>query len=207
MCGPISLPIAAVTIAAATGTTKAYGQYQEGQATAKMNEYQGALARQRSILTQQYAEQQKRAEEEAAEFNVTGVQSVAAEESKRLSRDVAALTGAQRATLGALGVSGVTAEDITGSTFDRAKLDQIAIRYNANLKSWQIREAAKRNIWEIGEETKQSTWALGSESQQYSVAARQARRAAAIKVTGTLLGTAVSMATAGAGMKVPKLTF
>ena len=202
MCDPIS--ITAVTLVAAAGATKAYGVYQEGKAQQTMYNYQAALAVQEATARRQYAEMQQKAIGEAALANISAEQVAAAEESRRLFGDVAELSGAQRATIGALGIGGVTAADIAVSTFDKSQLDQLAIRYNANVRSWQISEEAKRGVWTIGEETKMKAWSLESEASQYRLAGKQARRAAGIGVATTLLSTAASMAAIGAGgMKAP----
>ncbi len=190
-CEPITI---AATAAAAAGGMQMYGQYQEGKATAQMYNYQAALNYQEAATRRKYAEEQKKAINEAAVANITLEQTAAGLESARLMRDVSQLTGKQKAAIGALGIGGVTAEDIAIDTFDKARLDQLAIRYNANVQSWQIREQAKRDIWTLGEEVKQKTWALESEAGQYRVAGKQARRAANIKMGATLLETAASVA-------------
>lgn len=204
-CDPIS--ITAVTLMAVAGGVKAYGVYQEGKAQATMYNYQSALAVQEATATSKYAEMQKKAIGEAARANITAEQAAAAEESRILAGDIAELSGRQRATIGALGIGGVTAEDILTSTFDKGRLDQLAIRYNANVRSWAIREEAKRSIWTLGEETKMKTWALKSEAGQFRLAGKQARKAGKIGVATTLLSTAASMAIVGAGaMKAPVKT-
>lgn len=202
MCEPIT--IAAIALTAAAGGMQAYGQVQQGKAQSKMYQYQASLALQNAKLTREYSEQQKKSIEGAAESNITAVQGAAAEDSKQLAREIAQLTGTQRATMGALGIGGVTAQDIALDTFDKAKLDQMAIRYNANVKGFMISEEAKRNIWTLGEETKSKVWSLEEEAKQYGAAAKNARRAANIKATGTILGTAAQVATMGSKMSVPK---
>lgn len=200
MCDPIS--ITAVTLIAVSGGVKAYGAYQEGKAQETMYNYQSALAVQEATMTRKYAEMQKQAIGEAAAANISVEQAAAAEKSRRLSEDVAQLTGQQRATIGALAIGGVTAADIAVSTFDKARLDQLAIRYNANIQSWGIAGQAQRDIWTLGEETKMREWALKSEAGQFRLAGKQARRAGRIRTATTLLSTAASMATVGA-MSVP----
>lgn len=202
MCTPI-LVGAAIAATAAAGGVQAYGQIQQGKAQSKMYQYQAALALQNAKIIKEYSEQQKKSIESAAESNITATQGAAAEESKQLAREVAQLTGTQRATIGALGIGGVTAADIAVSTFDKAKLDQMAIRYNANVRGWRIGEEAKMDIWTLGEESKYKIWSLEEEAGQYDVAAKYARKAANIAAVGTLLSTASSIATIGA-MGLPK---
>ncbi|TSA28579.1 hypothetical protein D4R71_00305, partial [bacterium] len=215
---------ATVALIAAAGAVKAYGVYQEGKAQETMYNYQSALAMQQAAMTRRYAEMQqkalteraemqKRAITEAAIANITAEQAAAAEQARRLAGDIAELSGQQRATIGALGIGGVTAADIAVSTFDKSRLDQLAIRYNANVRSWMIAGGAKREawalgeetrygLWTLGEETKMKTWALKSEASQYRLAGKQAKRAAKIGVATTLLQTAASMASIGA-LRVP----
>ena len=198
-CDPISITVTALAI---SGGVKAYGEYQQGQAQQAMYSYQSALAVQEATATRKYAKMQEKAIGEAAAANITAEQAAAAEESRRLARDVAELSGQQRATIGALGIGGVTAADIAVSTFDKARLDQLAIRYNANIRSWGIREQAKRDIWTLGEETKMKTWALKAEASQLKLAGKQTKKAARIGTATTLLSTAASMASVGA-LRVP----
>jgi len=196
-CAPV-LVVAAMAATAAAGGISAYGQVQQGKAQQKMYQYQASLNLQNAKLQKEYAEEQKKSIAAAAESNITATQGVAAEESKRLAREVAILTGTQRATIGALGIGGVTMADIATSTFDKATLDQMAIRYNANVRSWMVGEAAKRDIWTLGEETKFKVWSLEEEAKQYGVAGKYARKAANIQATGTIFSTASSMAMIGA---------
>lgn len=200
-CEPLT--ISAIALTAAAGGMTAYGQVQQGKAQSKMYQYQASLALQNVKLTKEYAEQQKKSIETAATGNITAVQGTAAEESKRLAREITLLTGTQKATIGALGIGGVTAADIAASSFDKAKANQLALRYNADVRSWEVSEEAKRNIWGLGEETKYKVWSLEEEAKSYGAAAKNARRAANISAATTLLSTAASMATIGA-MSIPK---
>jgi len=194
----MSWVIVAVSMIAVSGAVTAYGQYAQGKATAKMYQYQQYLSQQQAAITRKYAEEQKKSLEETAVANITGVQGAAAEESKSLFRQVAKIAGQQRATVGTLGIGGVTAADIAADTFDKSKMDEIAIRFNADMRSWEIKDRAKKGIWALGEETKFKAWSLESEAVGYGVAAKNARKAANINTAGTLLATAGSMAGMGA---------
>jgi len=202
MCDPIS--ITAVAVITTAGVTKAVGQKAEGEATANMYEYQAALARQNQVLVQQQRDAQVSAIEDTAQSNITATQDVAALESNRLSRSVAELSGTQRATIGALGIGGVTAADIVKSSFDKANLDQLALRYNANVKSYQIREQAKQSAFSTKQAAESKIFALGSEASQYGFAASNARTTGKRKMWNTLLSTASTVAfmgvNAGGGM-------
>lgn len=197
MCDPVSLTVVAMGVTAAAGGMQMYGQKQQAKATSKMYDYQASLAQQQSRLNKEYAAEQKKNLEKTSFENISAVQNQAAEQSKQLARDVSRLTGTQRATMGALGIGGVTAVDISLDTFDKAKMDELAIRYNANVKSYQIGQQAKGDVWTLGEETKFKSFALESEAVQYGAAAKNAKRAGNIAMAGTLLQTAAQVAAIG----------
>jgi len=84
--------------------------------------------------------------------------------------------------MAAAGVYGVTADDIISDTINKAKLDAANIRYNADVQSWAVnKEAAEKG------------WALRNQGTLFRAAGKQARQAAAINMTSTLLGTASSV--------------
>lgn len=199
MCLPLVVYALGATIAA--GGMKMYGEKQQAKAASKMYQYQAALTQQQSRLNKEYAAEQKKNLEKTSFENISAVQNQAAEQSKQLARDVTRLTGTQRATMGALGIGGVTAVDISLDTFDKAKMDELAIRYNANVKSYQIGHQAKGEVWTLGEETKFKSFALESEAVQYGAAAKNARRAGNIAMTGTLLNTASQVLSMGSKFK------
>jgi len=223
MCEPTTIMVITMAVA---GTAQAYGQYQQGKAQQKMYDYQASLALQEAAMKKKYAdeqavmmkgvtEEQQKAIKLAGRANITATQDAAADESKRLAKEVAQLTGKQKATIGAMGVSGVTASDIATSTFDQSRLDQLAIRYNANIKSasirdqalkdvWFLGEQSKYDLWALGEETKMQTWSKESEASQYSLAGKQAKKAGQISAATTIFNTAASMATVGTLTAKPK---
>lgn len=192
MCEPATIMATTALVAtAAGGIMSAIGKRQEGYAQAQIYDYRGALSQQQASITQAYATQQKNAIETTAAANVSAIQASAAEESKLQARGVAELTGQQKATIGALGISGsVTAADILTSSFDKSTLDRLAIRHNANLRSWQVKEQAKRQTWTLGEETKHKVFSLGAETEQYRLASRQAKKAGNIGMATSILQTA-----------------
>lgn len=197
MCDPGTLTITAMAVTAVSGGLSAYGQVQQGEAQKKMYDYQAALNVQNAVNLRRRTEEEKKALKSTSEANITVEQNAAMEESKILAADVARLSGSQKATIGALGVGGATAADILLDTTDKARLDQLAIRYNANLQSWRIREDTKQNIWSLEEGTKQQEWALGEEAKQYRFAGKEARRSGRLNAGITLLSTAASMAMIG----------
>ena len=177
MCDPVTLTITGVVLAAAAGGTAAYGQYQAGKSQDKYYKY---LADQN--------EREAEAAQKTAEQQTTIAQNEAAQRAKELKGDVSRVKGAQRAAMAAMGIYGVTAEDILTDTTNRAKLDEANIRYNADITSW----AAKKEAAEKG-------WALRNQGTLFRFAGKVARQTAAINMTSTLLGTASSIALMGAG--------
>lgn len=197
MCEPTTLSVVAMAATAASGVTSAVGQYQQGVAQQKMYDYQAALSVQNSKLLQQYADEEKKSIEAATESNITQTQDQAAEQSKQFAKNFRQLSGTQKATIGALGLGGSTAEALVTSSFDEAKLDEMAIRYNANIKSWNLKESAKQDIWSLEENTKQKRWALDTQASMYRTAGKNAKRAGQQQAFTTLLSTAASVAMMG----------
>lgn len=193
-----TLAAGAMIMTAASGGYRALNQYRARRVQAKMYAYQESLIQQQQTLERQTAEQQSDLIRRTSERNIHETQGAAAEESKRLTRSIAVLTGAQIATMGAMGISGVTAADILKDTFDKSQLDQMAIKYNADIASWKYAEEAKSQIWSVQEEAKNRIWALGEEAKQYGYAAKHARKAGKIEAVGSLLETATSVAMIGA---------
>lgn len=71
------------------------------------------------------------------------IQDQAASDAGRLRTDVRRVQGTQDATLAANGVGGgATAEDIARDTSAKARLDELAISYNADAKSAEVRRNA-----------------------------------------------------------------
>lgn len=179
MCSPgLILPVMAVATAAASGGIKAYGEYQAGKSQDRYYRY---LAEQNERLAE--------TEERTAEQKTSIAQNEAAQRAKELKGDVSRVKGAQKAAMAAMGIAGsVTGEEILLDTTNRARMDEYSIRYNADIQSW----AAKKEAVEKG-------WALRNQATLYRFAGKQARTAAAINMTSTLLGTASSIV----GMKFP----
>jgi hypothetical protein len=168
-CDPLTA--AAVTLTVASTGVSMYGQYQAGKTQQKYYNY--------------LAEQNERAAEAAqrtAEQKTTIAQNEAAQRTKELKGDVARTIGAQKAAMAAMGLTGVSAEDILTDTANRAKIDEFNIRYGADIQSWAAKKgAAEEDI------------ALRSQASLFRFAGKQARKAAAINMTSTLLGNASSL--------------
>lgn len=178
MCDPTGGVLTAVAIGAVVGggALSAKGAYDEGVANKNMYDYQAnATGVQQDLATR------------AAEQNTTSIQTQASQDSKVLARRAAQVAGAQKSAMAANGVAGsVTANDIALDAFDTAKLDQMAVKYNADLKTWAINEDLKGELWNL-EATKN----------QYKQAGKNAKRAANYKMATSIIGTAGQLATLG----------
>lgn len=176
-----ALMLIAVAATLFGGAVSAYGQYQQGQAQKKMNQYQADVATRQQEMAQQ-----------AAETNIKLTQYQAAEDTKMLQRKYMLVEGAQKATAAAMGVGGgsVTEGDIATDTFNTRKLDENMIRYNADLKSWAIRNQAAGEIW-----------GLGTQKEQFTYAGKNAARAGMISGTGTIFSTVGNVAIMGANYR------
>lgn len=174
MCLPL-VPLAIGASLAGAGVA-AYGSYQQGQSAKAMNNFQADMAGQQSMLAARAAEQ-----------NTTLTQIQAANQSKNSARDFARLEGAARAAQGANGTAGSgTSLDISKSNFDTHELDMQAIRYNADVNSWAIKNQL------AGEQ-----WNLAAEGTQYKAAGRNAAKAGNIGAVSNLLQGATQAASFG----------
>ena len=168
MCDPIT-----VGVLVAGGAMQAYGKYKEGVAESKYYTYQQDQARQSAELALRQGDAQS-----------TAIQNTAKQEGKQLALNQAEFNASQRAQMAANGLTGVTAEDITNDTFSKEKLDELVLRNNADLKSWEVNEEAKNR-----------NWALNTEAGQYGLASKNAKSAGKRNAFSTLLNTATSVAT------------
>ncbi len=171
----LNLTLAGVGLAAATGGVAMYGQYQAGQSQDK---YYRALADQND----REAEMAKK----TADQQTTIIQGEAAQKNKELVGDIRTVKGTQKAAMAAMGIYGVTADDILNDTTNKAKLDEANIRYNADVNSWAVKEGAK-----------QKGWALNNQGNLYRMSGASAKGASYLNMTSTLLGTASSIALVG----------
>lgn len=157
-------------ITAVVGTgLNVYGQIKKGQDEAA---YYQAIAQQN--------EEQAQEDLKVAGENQSSLQDQAARESAALSREGKQLEGTQRATLAANGMgAGSTAEDIARDTFNREKMDQLLIRYNADAKTRSIAEEANFKASQ-----------LRSQGALYQQSAANAQTAGDLSGVASLLGSA-----------------
>jgi len=107
-----------------------------------------------------------------SENNAGLVQDQAARDTLQLRREANRTIGSQRAAMAANGVSGVTAEDVITDTLSEADIDASAIRYNADMKTYNARV----------------------EAAGYRTKGAQAKASGDVTAYNTLLGTATSVA-------------
>lgn len=170
MCIPLAAAAIATTVAA--GGYTAYSQYQNGQSQNKYYQYMADQQKQKATYDLKQGDAQS-----------TAIQDQAKLEGKQLSSNQSEFNATQRAAMAASGLTGVTAEDITNSTFTKEQLDQQLLRYNADLKSYGVNSQAKYN-----------NWADLTQADQYSYAGKAANYAGKTSAFSTLLSTASSVA-------------
>jgi hypothetical protein len=99
--------------------------------------------------------------------------------------------GAQKAALvSGAGVGSKTAEQIVSDTVSKTNLDEMALRYNADVKIKNIRIGAKGEAFNL--ENQAQGYEMAGRNAE--VAGQNARRAANLRATGTLINTAAQTA-------------
>ena len=158
------------SLALAGGVASAWGAYQKGVTTQAYNNAQAAIneAQADRILA-------------TSEINRHMVQDTAKEQGKILTTSHSKALSTQKAAFAAagLGSGSVTAETLAMSSYDKAKMDENALRYNADMESWAIQTEAE-----------DSAAALRSEAVMNRQAGKNARKAGMINAFSSLLGSA-----------------
>lgn len=186
MCNLMAIAIGA-TVAA--GGASAYTQYQAGAAE---NKYYKQLAAQsdleagNALLEGQYALERGRQQSKV-------IQDVASQESKQLKGNQAAFNAATRAQLASQGISGVTAEDIAKTNLSKQQMDELALRYNADVKSYEAMTRAGYEDYQ----SRFKSYGLKTQAGQQRYAGKAAKYAGKVGAFNTLLGTAASVAAIG----------
>lgn len=156
------------------GAVSAFGSYEQGQSQKNMYNYQAQAA---LLQKQQVAN--------VAQANISSAQDQAARQATMLARQQSTVAGSQKAFLGAQGLgSSVTAANIATDTLNKQQLDQMTLKYNANVKAWSITNQANAQ-----------EWGLGVEATQDKYAAKNAAFAGDIGAGSTLLSTAAQVGT------------
>jgi len=173
MCEPTTVMV----LMAASGAMSAYSQYQQGMTQGRYYNYMADQSRIEGKAALDRAGRQSELIQDSAKYE--GM--IQAEKS-------AEFTASQKAAMVANGVdlgSG-SASDIIRSSMSKEKMDEAAIRYNAEMKSWATMEEGKIQNWQSN-----------IEANNYNFAAKQAKSAGKTSAAVTLLGTAASMGFAG----------
>jgi len=175
MCDPITIGVMVVT--AVSGGMKAYGQYKEGVAQKKYYEGVADQQTEQGRLLYKRGEKQSELGQDSAKYK--GIQQ---------KTEAAQVAASQRAAMVANGIdlSSVTSQDLASDTFSRASMDEMAIRYNADINSWNTMEDAKYK-----------KWAQDVNASNSRATGRNALASAKNKATNTLIMTAASVAMGG----------
>jgi hypothetical protein len=135
-------PGAAIAIQAGGAVSSAYGSYTQGLAQKNYYDYLAGQSERTAGLVRRQGEQA-----------VTMAQDYGLSQTKELKRDVAQVEGAQAVGAGAnVGPGSVTTADIAKDTFNKAKLDELAIKYNADMESWKATNDAAMKAYELEQE-------------------------------------------------------
>ncbi len=182
----IAVGVMAVGTAISTGMSM-YAQYQQGKAQEAMYQAQADQAAEEARIAKLKA---------SAQADL--IQDQGKAEGKKLKRQQLKLLGKQKAALAAMGISGVTAEDIMSDTLQVQDMDEATLHYNADQATWEAKTTGDYN-----------SWALQNEAAMHRASKINTRKATRTAVTSTLINGVVSIggtvATGGAskGMKTP----
>jgi len=176
--------IAAVSTAVGTGLT-VYSMQAQAAASQKMAQYQSSVAARQAMLAQRTADE-----------NVRATQMQASLDTAQLHRKYAVLAGSQKAASAASGIGGgsVSEGDIATDTFRTQNLDEMMIRLNADLRSWDLTRQGELE-----------SWGLGTQATQYKMAGESARAAGNINTAATILQGAGTIAKEYTGYKEKKV--
>jgi len=196
MCLPIIAVDLPTILTVVAGVYTAVNQYQAGKADNKYYQYLAGQSEEEAKAKKEYAKKQGEAIVSTAEKQSHLIQESAGEDFKTLKKDEAQVLSSQRAALAANGIdlSSVTAQDIASDTLSKAKLDEINIRYNADVKSWETKEEANYKKWALESGADIDAWNLRTRADQYRYAGKSALQTGKTQAFGTLLSTATSVA-------------
>jgi len=167
------MAVASVALTGLSGYMQARGERAEGIA---QSNYYNYMANQNEM---QAEEALKR-----GDLQSRLIQDQAKREGKNLKQSQAKLAASQINAMAASGldISSVSSEDIASSTYDTQREDELALRYNADIKTWENNtDASYKN------------WAFRTDAEQARYSARNALWASKIKYRNTLLSTATKM--------------
>lgn len=135
MCEPVSigLMVAGIVTSVVGGVQKSNAQKAEGKATQDYYNYVAEQNKQQADHTKLVGEKNANLSQDKGKYEL-----------KDLRRGVMQFAATQIATGAANGVGSgsVTSADIAADTFDKAKLDELTIRYNADTKAQEAVDQA-----------------------------------------------------------------
>ena len=188
-----------MAVGAVGGGMAAYGQHEEGKAKSKMYRDAAGNTDIEAAMAQQTAAQNVMLTQRQMAQTIHATQMDASFQDKNLKEAIAKVRGTQTATAAAMGVGGgsVTSADIAMDTLNKEKMDEIAIRYNADSETAKITNEGNSQIWGINNDLNNQTWALGVQKNQYLSAAKNAKTAGNIKAAATILSTIAQVGSMG----------
>jgi hypothetical protein len=153
---------------------KAQSEIEAGKQEKQYNQYLAGVSRMNADLARASGESQAR---------TVGAQT--AEQVGQIHERGRDVVGAQKVALaaGGAGVGSKTAEQLVSDTLTKTNLDEMAIRYNADLKMKNLRLQAESTA--MNEENK---------AEGYEMAGKNAKKAAKWKAFSTVLGTGSQVA-------------
>lgn len=190
-------PALAIPLIAAAGVYTAVNQYQEGAASQKYYNYLADQNEQEANLALDVGKQRSDMALDASRKQSNIIQDVQKIEGKQLTEQGDKFNASQRAALAALGISGVTAENLTVDSFNKQKIDEANLRYNADLRSYEALEGGRASSYEALTNADQQAWYSRTLASQNRYAGKAAKQAGKSKMFSTLLGTASSVAQIG----------
>jgi hypothetical protein len=171
-----------------------YGPYTQYQTGVAQNKYYQQMANNANIEAG-YALEEGEQALRVGKAQSKAIQDTASQEGKRLKIGQAGFNASQRAAMAAMGLSGVTQEDIVKDTVSKEKLDEMTLRYNADIKSWETEtEAAYKN-----QSKKYQAWQSNIQADQLRYQGRASKYAGQTGAFSSLLSNAMSTAKMVAG--------
>lgn len=165
MCSPVLFVAGGLQVAG--GVMQAGAQLQAGR---EQQAYYNYLAEQDKVRAKVAREQGDR--------EANAAQTKGAFDTARLKRNTREFAASQVAAAAANGIGGsVTAQDLALDTFEKGKLDEMAIRYNADQAAWAAKTGADYQAWDFE-----------NQSVMNRAAGSQARSAAKRNAAASLLG-------------------
>ncbi len=168
-----------------------YSQYKAGAA---QNGYYNYMAN-NSNTEAKYALAEGEQAVKQGELQSKVIQDTASQEGKQLKTNQAEFNASQKAALAASGVYGVTAQDITNNTLSKEKLDEMTLRYNADVKSYE----ATTNAGYQNQAKKYQAWQSNIQADQYRYQGKYALYSGKVGAFSSLLSSAKQVATLAAG--------